>query len=1108
MRNFVFIACSALSFVACREEGNPKYAQDADGDGVRSDVDCDDADPSTGEPVSWYLDADGDGIGGPDGDTTCAPPADAAAETGDCDDADPEVAPGVAELCDGIDQDCDGVIDNGLEVVSAYEDADGDGYGDDGSVVSTCAPPAGTVEVGGDCDDGDPAWSPGADESDCTDPNDYNCDGLVAYADADTDGWAACVECDDNNPAVSPDGVELCNGLDDDCDGQIDEDVADSTTLYADLDGDGFGDPESPSEGCDATGVEDATDCDDTRPTTWPGADETCNDVDDDCDGELDEDALAAPAWYLDGDADGYGAGTASSSCDAPSGAVGLDGDCDDTNAAYNPGAAEADCDDPNDYNCDGSVGFADADADGWAACAECDDGDPAISPDATEVCNDRDDDCDGDVDGDAVDAGTWYADTDGDSFGDALLTMVACEAPDAHVGDSTDCDDGDGTISPAAEERCNGVDDNCDGDVDESGVDATAWYADADGDGFGDPSSSEPSCAAPAGYVADRSDCDDLDGAVSPAGTELCNSRDDDCDGTSDEDDAVDAAIWYTDLDGDSFGDPLSGAPACSAPAGSISDNTDCDDTAATVSPAGIELCNGIDDDCDTVVDEDDASDTRTWYADADADGYGDAAAPTLACAAPAGTVASSDDCDDTNGAISPGAAELCNGVDDDCDATIDEDSAADAAIWYADADGDSFGDAGVVLASCVQPESYVANPDDCVDSDAGISPAGVELCNLIDDNCDGTVDENSAADATTWYADADGDGFGDGGSPALACVVPAGYAVDASDCDDTNADVSPAGAEVCNLIDDDCDGLVDDADADVDTATGSSWYADGDGDGYGDAAVLLWACAQPSASATSAGDCDDADPGVSPSAAETCDGADDDCDGVVDDPADLLGSGEACGAVNCVDIMDTRVGAASGEYWVEFDGTAMPVYCDMDTAGGGWTVLHPDLFGSLGSLDAMRTEMDRAMVYLRSYTGARYYTEVEQLPAFISYDVDVADLDSSRTRITFVPRPDANVYGQTQGFVSNGTSLTFTNCDANGNSYIEFWRTGTSYTWNQDYNMSLRWRDTRLAATGTVPDEFFAYTAVHFGGCGTHSTSAYWVHYDNMRDTALAIR
>ena len=504
--------------------------------------------------------------------------------------------------------------------------------------------------------------------------------------------------------------------------------VEDDTGELVDLDGDGVG---------------AAEDCDDSDAAVYPGADELCDGVDNDCDGRVDVDAVDAATWYLDSDGDGYGTGEGTQACEAPFGTVELDGDCDDGDTAYHPGAAEDDCTDPADYNCDGSVGYADADGDGFAACEECDDASPGVNPDAAEVCD--------------------------------------------------------------------GVDNNCDGEVDEdSAVDAGTWYTDSDSDGYGDPSSASVSCEAPSGAVADSSDCDDGSAEVNPGATELCNGVDDDCDGDSDEDDAADASTWYADADTDGYGDAGNSKVACEQPSGYLADSTDCDDGDASVNPAGSEVCNAGDDDCDGSVDEE-ASDAATWYADTDADGYGDAGSSSEACTAPSGAVGNALDCDDGDAAVSPAASELCNGVDDDCDGDTDEDDAADASTWYIDYDGDGYGSTDYTTTACEEPSGWTSDSSDCDDTDADVSPAGTETCNEVDDDCDGTVD-NNATDATDWYPDLDCDGFGDdSASPTTQCEAPSGYVEDNTDCDDADGLVNTDAYEICDGADTDCDGTAD---------------------------------------------------------------------------------------------------------------------------------------------------------------------------------------------------------------------------------------------------------------------------------------------------------
>jgi hypothetical protein len=357
---------------------------------------------------------------------------------------------------------------------------------------------------------------------------------------------------------------------------------------------------------------------------------------------------------------------------------------------------------------------------------------------------------------------------------------------------------------SPAGIEICNNLDDDCDGSTDD-GLGAIFYYADVDGDNYGDVNSSVSSCAPVSGYVTDSTDCNDNNAAINPAATEICNYIDDNCNGSID--DGLNFTTYYSDGDGDTYGDALdAGTALCSNPGtGYTTNNSDCDDNNASVNPSAIEICNNLDDNCNGSID--DGVVFTTYYLDADGDSYGDAGNSLSSCTPVSGYVTNSTDCDDGNAAINPSAAEICNYVDDNCNGTIDDGLQT---VYYADADGDNYGDAGNSVSSCTPVSGYVTNSADCDDSNPDVNPAATEICNGLDDNCINGIDDGLVF--TTYYADADGDNYGDANNSISNCETVNGYILDNTDCDDTNADVNPGAVEISNNgIDDDCDGDVD---------------------------------------------------------------------------------------------------------------------------------------------------------------------------------------------------------------------------------------------------------------------------------------------------------
>ena len=440
---------------------------------------------------------------------------------GDCDDTSAAIYPGAPETCgDGIDQDCDGV--------DATGDLDGDGY-----VDAACG--------GDDCDDGDAALNPGVD--------------------VDADGSNACDDCDDADADNYPGNLEVCaDGIDQNCDG------ADNT---GDVDADGYiSDTCIGGDDCDdgnasvfpgafdqdGDGFEVCSDCydigGDTEALVNPDQPETCDGLDNDCDGTFDN---------VDEDGDGFEAtDCGGDDCDDTDAAINpqADGDgdgfhacqdCDDASADVYPGNAEV-CDDGIDQSCTGADRVGDEDGDTYLSTAcggdDCDDALAGVNPGATDICDGVDLNCDG---------ATVSTDDDGDGFYDADCGGL-------------DCDDSLQSIHPDATEVCDGVDNNCDGAVLDGGED------DLDGDGV-------PSCG---------DDCDDSDDTIFPGAQELCDGVDNDCDG------AIDNGVIR---DGDQDGHDRE---ACGG--------DDCDDGQAQSFPDNTEDCtDSIDNDCDGDVDGND---------------------------------------------------------------------------------------------------------------------------------------------------------------------------------------------------------------------------------------------------------------------------------------------------------------------------------------------------------------------------------------------------------------------------------------------------------------------------------------------------------------------
>jgi len=323
----------------------------------------------------------------------------------------------------------------------------------------------------------------------------------------------------------------------------------------------------------------------------------------------------------------------------------------------------------------------------------------------------------------------TFYADADGDTYGDAATSITDCVPPAGYVTDNTDCNDNNAAEHPGAMWA---IDNDADGYAgsttmmsctqpvgyisDIAAVDCddnnnavygqTTYYADTDNDGFGDLANTMDACSQPVGYVSNSTDCDDTDNGVGAASIQ-----------------------YFVDSDGDGYGDPNNFIYGCSIQVGYATNFDDCDDGNPSVNPDAVEVCDGLDNNCNNDIDE--GLTAFTWYADTDSDGLGDPASTVQDCAQPSGYVGNNDDCDDTD--PTPNAGET---------------------VFYMDADSDNYGDDFNSISACVAPNGYVDVPGDCNDNNNAINPDATDIeGNSIDENCDG-VDGNLSVEEDVFFS------------------------------------------------------------------------------------------------------------------------------------------------------------------------------------------------------------------------------------------------------------------------------------------------------------------------------------------------------------------
>jgi hypothetical protein len=767
-----------------------------------------------------------------------------------------------AEVCDGEDNDCDGDVDEGFEDTNGdgtadclVNDKDGDGVVDG---LDNCPAQFNPKQADSDLDTV-------GDECDPDDDNDKTADG------------DDCMPKDDK---VFPGNKEECDGKDNNCNFIVDEG-------FLDFDGDGWKD--CVDEDDDQDGTADGLDCVPLDPSIHPKAKETCDGLDNDCDQvadegfpDLDKDGTAD---CVDDDDDGDGYGDGDDNCPILSNPEQKDQDgdlvgnaCDpDQDGDLVPNAVDNCLDVKNplqaDLDNDGMGDVCDGDDDGDGA-ADGNDNCPTVpNPDQADGDQDGtgdacDKDSDGDGDPDAIDCAPLdkevfhgaaeacdgmdnncalgvdegFKDSDLDGFKDC----TDLDDDDDGAPDAQDCAPLNPLVHPAAAEACNKVDDDCDGDTDE-GLGTTKC-------GFGACAHSVPLCLGGTWQV-----CNPFEGAA----PEKCDGKDNDCDGMTDEE----------------LGTTTCGLGACQKSVANCLDGVPqpCDPLAGQ----SLEMCDAVDNDCDGSVDEDLGTTTC---------GVGACKHTVSNCAGGLTKY-----CNPKEGA----SAEICDGVDNDCDIDVDEGLGEVTC---------GVGECTHLQKLCIGGKPASCNPFEGVKAEA---------CDGLDNDCDGLVDEELGSTSC--------------GLGVCAHSVPNCVNAVPQQCNP----LANATDEACDGLDNDCDGAVDPEGAGGCTL----FYSDGDLDGYGITGSSKCLCkADPPLTAKNGGDCNDANPAVNPGAAEDCEKAtDEDCDGKVN---------EGCLYVSCAALLAAVPGTPSGAQEIDPDGKNGPnapfkVYCDMTTEGGGWTLI-----------------------------------------------------------------------------------------------------------------------------------------------------------------------
>ena len=901
------------------------------------------------------------------------------------------------EQCDGMDNDCDGETDEG------FEDTDGDGIAD---CMVTDKDGDGVVDSKDNCPS---QFNPSQADFDLDNFGDL-CD-----ADDDNDMVADMDDCAPKDPEVSPEVEEVCDGKDNNCNYIVDEG-------FADTDSDGWKDCVDEDDDNDGTG--DETDCAPTNPSIHPGAVEECDGQDNDCDQVTDE-------QFPDLDGDG------TADCvDEDSDGDGAPNPADNCPLAANP--------EQDDLDGDGIGDACDADDDGDAVPDSVDNCKKTSNPLQSDIDDDgQGDACDEDLDGDGAPnsadncpqvANPQQEDLDEDGTGDLCEEDMDGDG----VPDAQDCAPLDPQVHPGAEEKCDGVDNNCDMAKDEGypdhDADGIKDCVDGDDDDDGDP---------------DETDCAALNPLVHHDAPEVCDGQDNNCNTETDE----------------GLGTLSCGKGACAHTAPACADGQ-----AQLCDPfAGIseEVCDGADNDCNGLTDEGlgtttcglgicqhtqpvCAQGTSTQCdplagageeicdgQDNDCDGKTDEEMGTLSCGkgncfhtVPSCLGGVEQECNPFQGAL----PEVCDGTDNDCDGQTDEELGTSTC---------GLGECLHTQENCVNGVAQLCNP---------FQGVGAEICDGLDNNCNSLVD----------------DGMGTTSCGLGLCQHSVDNCVDAQpqECDP----MAGAVGEICDGLDNDCDGVADNDLGSTTCGVGECEHS------------------EPNCVAGQLNECDPLAGAVD----EVCyNDIDDDCN---PDTPDLCYQG------SCAEVLAADPAAADGLFTIDPDqggpGEPFVVWCDMSMDGGGWTLVAVN--GDNHSLTMISDAMGSVDQIRRLNPGANV---IHKLPDTVINQIKEDNGDVIGIRLIFEANASIRKFGKAGcTWESNSRDPDDDACDYGVGSYSDspawdgphtnYWFSGGLPSWNAAGCPSWQRMGIYSSLYNNAPDSFY-----HIGSCGMNSWGTLWV-------------